>query len=303
MALKKYKKRIILYLTGTLLLTAGIFIFGSKIIPGTNSTESEYEIESCGVERWSVKVFTDADASSINIIPVNTTVDSLVHMKTPFPDPNMARQPIEKQVYTIHCTLKQIKLESDGDYHLTVSDSQGNTMVTEIPDPTCPSTTSSIYLGNLIQCRQFIDKNYTVTGSFQNVYKRVVISGVAFIDPPHGQTDAAPNNVEIHSILNIDFEHAHTSAIAENEINNRQISAFPNPFNTAIEFNLNVNGLVHEEGVLKIFDLNGRELRSINWPANETSLMMPRGDLQKGIYYYQLKEEGIIVGTGKIMAL
>lgn len=301
--MKNLTKRKLLIVAQILLVAAGIFIFGSKIVPGNSSPNSAYEIESCGVERWAVKVFTDADASSINIKPVNTTVDSLVHMKTPFPDPNMARQPIEKQVYTIHCTLNQIKLESDGDYHLTVSDSQGNTMVTEIPDPTCPSTTSSIYLGNLIQCRQFIDKNFTVTGSFQNVYKRVVISGVTFVDPPHGQTDAAPNNIEIHSILSIEFEPVHSSAIAESRIGNQEISTFPNPFNTEIEFYLNFASQLHDEGVLKIFDLHGKEVRSVRWPDHEMHIIMPRGELTNGIYFYQLTIGGTEFGTGKIMAL
>jgi len=301
--LKIFRKRNLLYLIGILLLAAGVVSFAGNIIPISNSGESAYEVESCGVERWDVKVFTDTAASSINITPVNTTIDSLVHMTTPYPDPDMARQPIEKQVYTIHCTLEQIKLESDGDYHLTVSDDLGNTMITEIPDPTCPSTTSSIYLGNIIQCRQFIDKYYTVTGSFQNVNKKVVISGVTFVDPPHGQTDAAPNNIELHSILNIGYEPVHTSGIAANKVENRQISAFPNPFNTEIEFSLDFNGQPRQPGILKVFDSRGQVVRSINWPSNETVLSMTRGDLSAGIYFYQVNEGSNLVGTGKILAL
>ena len=301
--MKIYRKRKILYLVGILLLTAGVLGFAEKIIPVGNDGEAPYEVEACGVERWSVKVFTDADASKINITPVKTTIDSLIHIKTPYPDPNMARQACEKQVYTIHCLLKEVKLESDGDYHLTVGDSQGNAMITEIADPTCSSTTSSIYLGNLIQCRQFIDKHYTVTGSFQTVNKRVVISGVTFVDPPHGQTDAAPNNIEIHSILNIDFEQAHNSGIAESNAENRQISAFPNPFSTEVSFSMSFNGQPRETVILRVFDLKGQVVRTINWPVNESVLSIQRGDLPKGIYFYQFTEGDNVSDTGKIMAL
>jgi len=292
-----------MYFIGIMLLAAGVLGFAGNIIPIGNSGESAYEVESCGVERWAVKVFTDADASSINITPVNTTIDSLVHIKTPYPDPDMARQSCEKQVYTIHCLLNEVKLESDGDYHLTVTDSQGNSMITEIPDPTCPSTTSSIYLGNLIQCRAFIDKHYNVTGSFQTVNKRVVISGVTFVDPPHGQTDAAPNNIEIHSILNIDFEQAHNSAIAEKSIEKREVSAFPNPFSSEVAFSLNFNGQPRQQGILKVFDLKGQVVRTINWAENESVLRMQRGDLAKGIYFYQFTEGDHATETGKIVAL
>ena len=33
----------------------------------------------------------------------------------------------------------------------------------------------------------------------------VDITGVAFVDPPHGQTGRAPNGMEIHPILNINY--------------------------------------------------------------------------------------------------
>lgn len=302
--MKIYRKRNIFYLVSIILLAAVVLSFAGKIKKLNKGSDSSEEVEACGVERWDVKVFTDAAASSINVIPVNATIDSLVHITTPFPDPDMERQPIEKQAYTIHCLLNQIKLESDGDYHLTVTDSLGNSMITEIPDPTCPSTTGSIYLGNIIQCRQFIDKYYTVTGSFQTVNRRMVITGVTFVDPPHGQTDAAPNNIELHSILNIEYEPVHTSGIAKSPEagEGRQISIYPNPFHTETEFSLNLNGQLHQEGILKLFDLRGKEVRSITWPANEMSVVIPRGDLSNGIYLYRLTENGNEVGIGKIMA-
>jgi len=302
--LNKIIKRKFIYLSITILSVGTIVGFKDKAVNLLNGiSESPYEIESCGVERWSVKVLSDADASSVNLVPVNTTVKDLIHISTPFPDPNMPRQACEKQIYIVHCTVAEIKLESDGDYHLLMQDSAGNTMIGEIPDPTCPSTTSSLYLGDITRCRKFIDSHYNVGTSFQSVNKRFVITGVSFVDPPHGQSDAAPNNLEIHSILDIEFEPVHTSGIAEVIDRKQNLNVFPNPFSEDAEFRLDVaSSLKHKNSILKIFDLSGKEMKSIAWPENEMNIVFHRDNLPRGIYLYRLMEGNDIVSTGKIMA-
>src|SRR5262249_56751434 len=45
--------------------------------------------------------------------------------------------PFETRVYVVMATLTQYKLETDTDYHLVIKDGAGNTMIAEIPDPTC----------------------------------------------------------------------------------------------------------------------------------------------------------------------
>lgn len=290
--------------TSVIALASLAFAFKGDIRGLLNPEKSEpFEIESCGVERWDVKVLTDAAANDVNIFPVATTIKDLVNLVTPTPNSNMPRQPVEKQTYTVHCIVEEIKLETDGDYHLLLQDSAGNHMIGEIPDPTCNATTSSLYYGDIVRCRKFIDAHYSVGGSFQTVNRRMVITGVAFVDPPHGQSDAAPNNLELHSILDISYEPANTSGIAEApEARPITLSVAPNPFYMQAVFRLPINTMPPKNAMLKIFDLAGKEIRSIAWPANEFHLNLDRDNLPKGIYLYKMISGNAVLCSGKLMA-
>jgi hypothetical protein len=46
-------------------------------------------------------------------------------------------QPTETTVYVVDATLTEYKLETDSDYHLVIKDASGNTMIVEIPSPSC----------------------------------------------------------------------------------------------------------------------------------------------------------------------
>src|SRR5712691_2393697 len=85
---------------------------------------------SCGVERWSVKTGTDADAGLINLqSTTQTTIVSLTSLPAPTNLPaNNRIQPTETTIFQLHATLTEYKLEPDSDYHLILSDGSGNTI-------------------------------------------------------------------------------------------------------------------------------------------------------------------------------
>src|SRR5438445_6856815 len=81
----------------------------------------------CGVERWSVKTGTDADANLINLRNTTpTTIASLTALPAPSPIPSNNRvQPTETAVFSITATLTANKREDDSDYPLVISDGTG----------------------------------------------------------------------------------------------------------------------------------------------------------------------------------
>jgi hypothetical protein len=161
---------------------------------------------SCGVERWSVKTGTDADADMINLQSTSaTTVASLVALPAPSTLPDNSRvQPTETTVFRLSATLTEYKLEDDSDYHLVLSDGSGHTMIAEIPDPACVGSASP--LGSGIQkARGEFDARYTPTSSFKTANVTVTVTGVGFFDFQHGQTGVAPNGIELHAVLDVQF--------------------------------------------------------------------------------------------------
>jgi len=161
---------------------------------------------SCGVERWSVKTGTDADASKITLqSTTSTTIASLDALPAPSSLPSNNRvQPTETTVYRVSATLTQYKLEADSDYHLVLSDGSGHTMIGEIPDPVCVGSGSPL-ASSIQKARNEFDAKYTATGSFKTANVPVTVTGVGFFDYDHGQTGVAPNAIELHAVLDIQF--------------------------------------------------------------------------------------------------
>lgn len=187
-------------------------------VPITLSVQSP----TCGVEYWNVKTGTDADAAAINLNNINpTTVADLRAIPIPFPPSgdrpavnNAATRiaPTEFNVYQVHGTMMQYKLEDDVDYHIVVQDANGNTIVTEIPSPACIGAQSP-FLTAITQARAHFDARLSPTDVFQTANLPVRVTGVGFFDVLHGQTGVAPNGIELHPILDLTFTNLSTTLL------------------------------------------------------------------------------------------
>src|SRR5258706_4473893 len=160
----------------------------------------------CGVERWSIKTGTDADAGLVNTsVSTSTTIANMRALAAPGTLPaNNRVQPTETTVFTINATLTEYKLESDSDYHVVIADASGNTMITEIPSPTCVGA-GSPFTAAISSTRSKFDAQLHATTSFQTANIPVYVKGVGFFDFLHGQTGVAPNGIELHPLLQINF--------------------------------------------------------------------------------------------------
>ncbi len=198
---------------------------------------------SCGLERWAIKTGTDADVGLIALqSTTQTTIASLTALPTPgnLP-PNNRIQPNETTIFQLHDTLTEYKLENDSDYHLILNDGAGNTMIVEIPDPACVSSSSPLLPG-IQKARSEFDARYTVTTSFQTANVPVTVTGVGFFDFLHGQTGVAPNGVELHATLDVQFGNSGTPTPTATSIPTPQPTSIPTPTGTPPTSNLMQNG-------------------------------------------------------------
>jgi hypothetical protein len=253
-----------------------------------------------GVERWAVKVLTDAAENTINFTPVTQTTSQLAALTTPSPSTSMPRTgPVETTTYTTHCTITIKKAESDADYHLVLYDGH-QTIIGEIPDPTCSAAASSPYVNQFIACRNFIDA-HIASGNVSSVnIPPVVITGVGFVDPPHGQTGAAPNNFELHPIIDIHFESA---TGIEDMSKTLLVSVGPNPFNTSTRFQVTTTLNNFGTCSLVLYDMLGEEVKNVPVPVmgNTIDYTLLKDDLKTGVYIYRLKNNGAPLYEGKLV--
>jgi hypothetical protein len=92
--------------------------------------------------------------------------------------------------------------EEDGDYHLVLASlhNPNVTMIAEVPDPGCSGENES---GVFETVRQQLMERLNAPGGEPRPLVR--ITGVGFFDYIHGQRGVAPNGIELHPVLAVEF--------------------------------------------------------------------------------------------------
>lgn len=156
-----------------------------------------------------MKTLMDQDASKVNFAPHATTVGWLVSQPAPEQRPQDSRiAPIEMQTYSVHASLVGFKLEKDRDIHIVISDLENaaETMIVEIPSKDCASACSSSRLPEFEAARAVFDATFGEPHEqFRRASATVDVTGVGFFDFLHRQTGVAPNGIELHPVLSIQF--------------------------------------------------------------------------------------------------
>lgn len=160
----------------------------------------------CGHERWAIKTGTDRDASKIDLSDVAPAeIEDLDSLRAPKHLPLHHRvKPVEMSVYYVKATLVEFKRKKDGNYHLVLKGRHGHTMIAEIPSPHCVGSDSPFKAG-IKKARREFSAHYRVKNYFRHVNTPVTVTGVGFFDFQHGQTGVAPNAIELHPVLDIQF--------------------------------------------------------------------------------------------------
>ena len=85
-----------------------------------------------------------------------------------------------------------------------LKDSAGRSMISEIPYGSCVPTASR-WKAAIASARSAFAAHYTATPTWHYVHRLVDVRGIGFMDVLHGQTGVAPNGVELHPVIYIDF--------------------------------------------------------------------------------------------------
>jgi hypothetical protein len=154
-----------------------------------------------------VKTLSDQDRERVRLQqPVNATVESLVSLQRPAILSADARaDPIELTVYRVEARLLWLFTEQDHDYHLVLASPQDTTitMIAEVPDPGCAGACASGLAEVFARVRQKLLDHLNSTQSVERPLVR--ITGVGFFDYIHGQRGVAPNGIELHPVLAVEF--------------------------------------------------------------------------------------------------
>ncbi len=194
------------------LLAGGAWLFGAGAL--AERRQAAACGVRCGTERWAVKTLTDADTGQIEPGDAACSILALRQLHAPPRDslPADGRvPPLETHLCSVSADLVGWKLElGDSDFHLVIADpSDSNaTMIAEIPAAGCARVCASPWHAEFARARAAV---IAALGRPSIKYRRlskrrpVSIVGVGFYDFIHGQTGVAPNGVELHPVLYIEF--------------------------------------------------------------------------------------------------
>ncbi len=292
-------KKLIFTLTALFVLIANLSAQNKSI----DESFSDESVNCGGVERWDVKVLTDNKVNTIDFTPITTTVNGMVTIVTPQPSTSMPRfEGVEDKTYKLVCKITIKKNEADNDYHLVFSDGI-HTFIGEIPNPVCAAASTSDFVDQFIAARNFIDTYIPQTNSNTVNIPDVEVTGVAFIDPPHGQTGKAPNNIEFHPILDIHF-YSYTNITDVHAEKLLTVSLYPNPAKSRVVVNVISKNETLENCTLQLYDVHAGCIKIFNLPVTENKNISETLDLKNipaGVYIYKILNEGKLIYDGKLV--
>jgi hypothetical protein len=153
-----------------------------------------------------VKTLSDPDRERVRLQPVDATVEELRALQRPEALSVVARaDPVEVTVYRVEARLLALFGEADGDYHLVLASLRDPTitMIAEVPDPGCAGACASGHAEVYARVRR---KLMDRLDSPQTEARPLIrVTGVGFFDFLHGQRGAAPNGLELHPVLDVEF--------------------------------------------------------------------------------------------------
>lgn len=178
--------------------------------------------------RGEIKFGIDSGAAAIDLNNVQTVrVSDLISQDppqgqdegNPLPD---RQSPVETTVFRVTVNLDGHKQEQDSDYHLAISDPDDPSaqMVAEIPDPSFledgdpffqqisaarAAAQAKLHFRSPVHFAMAPAAGNTALALIPDRGVQVTITGIGFFDFTHGAKGAAPNGIELHPVLDIEF--------------------------------------------------------------------------------------------------
>jgi hypothetical protein len=176
-----------------------------------------------GEERWKIKTLSDSRAGGVRFdAPQRESIHYLITRADPHVTADTLRDAdgshVETTVYhLVGARLVDARIEEDGDIHLVIrSKYASDRMIVELPNVACKGARVSLRKADLgqaradfaTQCGLDAWETRTDRASPQPLLGKASIVGVGFFDLKHPtpQSGVAPNNIELHPLLQFSAE-------------------------------------------------------------------------------------------------
>ena len=114
------------------------------------------------------------------------------------------------------------------------------------------------------------------------------------------------SNIVVGTVLRVDDIEFVGGNVGIKEItNNNSVTISPNPFSTTATITIN-SELKIKNAEFVMYDLLGREVKTVGSKQltiekKEIEIKIERGNLREGMYFYIIRSEDSLIGTGKLI--
>jgi hypothetical protein len=204
------------------------FVVAAAAVGGfTARTSSGSQAKLCGGEhRWKVKTLSDSRAGRVNFDKTKRhSIHYLITRKDPHVGADTLRDEdgshVEVTVYhVVGARLVDARIEEDGDIHLVIrSKYSSDKMIVEFPNIACKGARVSPHKTEMEQTRTDFATQCGLDAwamrkkraSPKPLVGTASLLGVGFFDLKHSrpQSGVAPNNIELHPVLQFSAENCH----------------------------------------------------------------------------------------------
>jgi len=160
--------------------------------------------------RYQIRTGVDEAARRVSRTAVDTTIEELVQLIPPkdlraLRAANNRAGPVEFTTYRLEARIVKCKLEHPSeDFALVLQSPSGATMRALVPDPASVDS-SSLWLSDIAAVRKQIEDKLAPQRTYKESDLKVRITGVGFFNYPHNQVGLAPNAIELHPVLSVEF--------------------------------------------------------------------------------------------------
>jgi hypothetical protein len=189
-----------------------------KAIEGLRSKREQkprpHEKDAPKIPRQGIRTGADKDVTKVKQDVVMTTIKELaaqprpedMPLKAPRASKYQSRRadPVETTRWSIEAMIIAYKLQQSGGYSLILQGTEGETMIAVAPDPKFVSR-SSLFVEAITSVRRTLTDKFAFRAAFTKTQVLARVVGVGFFNSLHGQTGVAPNAVELHPILSIEW--------------------------------------------------------------------------------------------------
>lgn len=148
---------------------------------------------------------------------------------------------------------------------------------------------------------RYFDPNEFVLNAGEGLVHEATFNNTGTVDVGFGITTEDEMMLTFFQYTKVRPSSGNPTGIKEIQTNN-EVSLYPNPTTGTVTISINsANPSIDSKRSFSLYDLVGKEVAHEKFSSGKSELVFHKGQLKSGVYLYQVRDNGVSVGNGKLI--